>query len=124
MQDQYVSLNPNNTATEERAIRSNLYAQRLLESQGGAAAPIFGYQLGLTAGVLTYSTLSQGGFKFLPFAPAKIPGYSKILAAFLGFYTIGHSYVAAQFGDRQHFKYLYFNRGAIISGSKSWEKQE
>ena len=35
MQDQYVSLNPDNTATEEKAIRANLYQHRLLQSQGG-----------------------------------------------------------------------------------------
>jgi hypothetical protein len=32
MQDKYVSLNPENTAREEKAIRANLYKQRILDS--------------------------------------------------------------------------------------------
>ena len=124
MQDQYVSLNPDNTATEEKAIRANLYRQRVLEAQGGPAAPIFGYQLALTASVLTYSSLNQGGFKFFPVQAAKLPSYSKILAAFAGFYVLGHSYVAGQFGDKALYKYLFFNRSAILRGEKSWERQD
>ena len=57
MQDQYISLNPENTASEEKSLRSNLYNQRLIEAQGGKASLIVGGQWGLTATVLTYSYL-------------------------------------------------------------------
>ena len=42
MQDQYISLNPENTASEEKSLRGNLYNQRLLEAQGGNASQIVG----------------------------------------------------------------------------------
>lgn len=42
MQDNYVSLNPENTYREEKAIRANLYRQRLEESEGGRAASLLG----------------------------------------------------------------------------------
>ena len=32
MQDQYISLNPENTASEEKTIRKGLYSQRLSEA--------------------------------------------------------------------------------------------
>ena len=72
MQDNYVSLNPENTKREERAIRANLYSQRLLESQGGEASMGFDLQLGLTASVLTYSMLSNKGFTIFPLLPNKM----------------------------------------------------
>ena len=67
MQDNYVSLNPENTEREEKAIRANLYEQRVMDAQGGEAANIMGCQIGLTAGVLMYSLLKGRGFKFFPF---------------------------------------------------------
>ena len=85
---------------------------------------MFGNQLALTAGVLTYSSLSSGGFKMLPFQASKVPGYSKIFAAFLGFYVVGHIYVSNQFGDRALHKYLFMNKSAIIKGEKSWERED
>lgn len=38
MQDKYVSLNPENIAREESALRANLYRQRVNEAEGGQAA--------------------------------------------------------------------------------------
>jgi hypothetical protein len=93
MQDSYVSLNPENTSREESAIRSNLYRQRLIEAQGGEAAPILGGQFGLTAAVLTYASLQNRGFSFLPLSRSKAAGYGKIGAAFFGFWVLGHGYV-------------------------------
>ena len=99
MQDQYISLNPDNTAREEKAIRKNLYEQRLTEAQGGKASMIVGSQWGLTASVFMYSYLTKDGFKLFPFAASKSPAYGKIAAAFLGFYMIGHGWVMGKFGD-------------------------
>ena len=42
MQDQYISLNPENTASEEKTIRKGLYSQRLSEAQGGQASVLVG----------------------------------------------------------------------------------
>lgn len=67
MQDTYVSLNPDNTATEEKAIRSNMYAQRVREASGGEAAGILGCQFGFTAMILTYSNMSNKGFTLFPY---------------------------------------------------------
>ena len=99
MQDQYISLNPENTTREEKAIRKNLYNQRLVEAQGGKASMTVGVQWGLTASVFMYSHLTSGGFKFLPMAANKSQGYGKIAAAFLGFYMLGHGWVMGKFGD-------------------------
>ena len=68
--------------------------------------------------------MTQGGFKFFPVQPAKLPGYGKMVAAFFGFYALGHSYVQGQFGDNSYQKYLFRNKSAIISGTKTWEKQD
>jgi hypothetical protein len=67
MQDKYISLNPQNSASEEKAIRKTLYRQRLREAGGGRAAKMLGNQWGLTAAVLTYSYLSNKGFAITPF---------------------------------------------------------
>lgn len=42
MQDKYVSLNPENTSREEKAIRRDLYQQRLMDARGGEAADLLG----------------------------------------------------------------------------------
>ena len=99
MQDQYISLNPENTVSEEKTIRKGLYSQRLSEAQGGQASVMVGTQWGMTAAVFTYSFLSGSGFKLYPFSPSHIQGYGKIAAAFLGFYMLGHGYVMGKFGD-------------------------
>jgi len=124
MQDQYVSLNPSNTLREEKAIRNNLYQQRLLESQGGSAAVTVGTQWGLTAAVLTYSACRESGFRMFPLAASKSPSYAKISMAFLFFYSFGHSYVSSKFGDRRSFNHLFSNKGAIMAGSKSYDREE
>ena len=124
MQDNYISLNPENTASEEKTLRSNLYKQRLLEAQGGEASVLVGTQFGLTAAVLTHSYLAGTGFKLLPFSPAKAPGYGKVLGAFLGFYMLGHGYVMGAFGDSKYFRYLYLNKRGIMNGTTTWEKSE
>ena len=125
MQDNYVSLNPENTAREEKAIRSNLYQQRLLDAKGGEAAEIVGAQFGLTASVLTYSYLANSaGFKLVPFAASKAQGYTKIVGAFFLFYFMGSGYVSNKFGDARQYRYLYFNKGKIMSGAKGWDRAD
>ena len=99
MQDQYISLNPERTAAEEKALRSSLYTQRLLESQGGKASVLVGTQWGVTASLLTYTMLSGQGFKMLPISPANTPGYTKIGIAFVAAYVLGHGFVMGKFGD-------------------------
>ena len=99
MQDQYISLNPERTASEEKAVRSHLYQQRLLEARGGKASVLVGVQWGMTASLLTYSMLSNNGFRFLPLSPSKVQGYAKLGWAFLSFYLIGFGYVMGRFGD-------------------------
>jgi len=125
MQDNYVSLNPENTYREEKAIRSNLYEQRLLDAKGGEAAEIVGVQFGLTASVLTYSHLAnKGGFSMLPFSAAKVSGYTKIGGAFFLFYFMGSGYVANKFGDARQYRYLWVNKGGVMKGSKAWDKTD
>jgi len=124
MQDNYVSLNPANTIAEERAIRSRLYAQRLLEAQGGASAVIVGAQWGLTASVLTYSSMQNSGFAFLPLTMKRSQGYAKIGGAFLAFYMLGHGYVMGRFGDRRQFNHLYLNKSGILAGTTAWDRQD
>ena len=122
MQENYISLNPANTQREESFIRKSLYSQRLEESQGGAAGPVLGIQFGLTGSVLTYSYLAHRGFKFLPLSASNAPGYGKILAAYVGLYMFGHSYVMHRFGDADQYGYLMMNRRSVINGTKPWEK--
>ena len=125
MQDNYVSLNPANTAREEKAIRSKLYEQRLLDAQGGEAAEIVGAQFGMTASVLTYSHLAnKGGFSMLPFSPAKSPGYTKVVGAFFLFYFMGSGYVANKFGDARQYRYLWVNKGSVMKGTKAWDRAD
>ena len=71
MQDQYISLNPERTASEEKSIRSALYSQRLIECQGGKASILVGMQWGVTATLLTLNMLNSQGFKAMPFTPSK-----------------------------------------------------
>ena len=66
MQDQYISLNPANAASEEKALRKQLYNQRLIEASGGSASYMLGNQWGLTAAVLTYSKLRHNGWTAFP----------------------------------------------------------
>lgn len=122
MQDSYVSLNPANAAREESAIRSNLYRQRLLEAQGGAAAPIVAGQWGLTAAVLTYANLQGHGFSLLPFSRSKAAGYGKIGATFAGFWVLGHSYVMGQFGDKAQYNHLFLHKSGILAGTRPWDR--
>ena len=123
MQDQYISLNPENTASEEKSLRSSLYHQRCIEAQGGKASLLVGSQWGLTAAVLTYSNLVNNGFKLMPFAASKAQGYGKVLAAFFGFYFLGHGWVMGSFGDTAYYRYLAVNKRGIMNGSKPWEKE-
>lgn len=58
-----------------------------------------------------------------PMLANKMPNYSKIAFMYLGFYMFGHSYVMGQFGDRSQFNYLYFNRSAIMNGTKGWDRE-
>jgi len=124
MQDQYVSLNPANTVREEKAIRSRLYQQRLLESQGGNAAVTVGTQWGLTASVLTYSMCRDGGFRFMPLSMSSSPGYVKIASSFVMFYVLGHSFVNMKFGDKKAHQHLWSNRSAIMSGEKNYDRED
>ena len=124
MQETYISLNPANTSAEERAIRSRLYTQRLLEAQGGRAAPMMGTQWGLTAAILTYSYMQGKGFSVFPFAASKTVSYGKIGAAFLFFYGFGHNFVLRKFGDKQQLNYLMVNRQGIVNGSKPWDRPQ
>ena len=59
----------------------------------------------------------------MPFIASKFPSYAKIGFMYLGFYALGQSYVMGQFGDRQQFNYLCFNKSAIVNGTKGWDKQ-
>ena len=122
MQDNYVSLNPENTDREQKAIRANLYRQRVLDAQGGEGAQMLGFQWGLTASVLTYSQLK--GFSMYPFGASKVPGYTKIAGSFLIFYMLGHGYVMSKFGDSKQLRYLYSNKSAIMSGSQPWDRTD
>jgi hypothetical protein len=123
MQESYISLNPANNAREEKAIRSRLYTQRLLESQGGKISVLMGAQWGITATLLTYSYMqSKHSFGVFPIAGSKLASYGKMGAAFLGFYVLGHSYVMGKFGDQQQFNYLFTNKQAILNGTSSWER--
>ena len=60
----------------------------------------------------------------MPFSVAKAPTYAKIALAGLFFYNAGVGYVQSKFGDKAHGSYLTWNKGAIMRGSKPWEKQE
>jgi len=124
MQDQYVSLNPANTLREEKAIRTSLYQQRLLEAQGGSAAVTVGTQWGLTASVLTYSMCRDQGFRMFPLSASKSPHYAKVGMSFVLLYVLGHSYVSNKFGDRRTFNHLYANKSSIMSGEKSYDRED
>ena len=99
MQDSYISLNPERTVSEEKAIRSQLYQQRLIEAQGGNASVIVGTQWGMTASLLTYNMISGQGFRMFPISSVNTPGYAKLGMAFLAFYMLGHGFVMSKFGD-------------------------
>lgn len=125
MQDNYVSLNPENTYREEKAIRASLYKERLIDAKGGEAADIVGTQFGLTASVLTYAHLSNSaGFKMWPYSAGKVQGYTKVVGAFFLFYMMGRGYVANKFGDAKQYRYLYFNKGGIMKGDKPWDRSD
>jgi hypothetical protein len=126
MQDNYVSLNPLNVPREEKAIRANMYKQRVIDAQGGEANPIFGLQCGMTAGVLTYSMLanSPAGFKLYPFTAGKAQGYAKIVGSFFFFAFLGRGIVSKLFGDERQVWYLWYNKSAIMKGTKPWDKED
>lgn len=124
MQETYISLNPENAAIEEKAIRSRLYTQRLLEAQGGRAAPMMGTQWGLTAALLSYSYMQGKGFALFPVTAVKTVSYGKILGAFILFYSSGHSFVMHKFGDKNQLNYLMVNRQGIVNGTKPWDRPQ
>ena len=78
----------------------------------------------MTAAVLTYSLLkSREGFKFLPYHASKVSPYTKIVGAYFLFFLFGKTFVMEKFGDDKLYKYLYFNKNAIISGKKGFEPE-
>ena len=58
----------------------------------------------------------------MPSSPAKAQGYGKVVAAFIGFYMLGHGWVSGQFGDTPYYRYLYTNKRGIMNGTTPWEK--
>ena len=124
MQENYITLDPANVESEDKFVRKSLHSQRLLEAQGGKAASILGMQAGISGAVLTYSYLEGGQFKMFPFTMAKSMRYGQIAAAYVGCFMIGHSFVMGNFGDSRQYRYLTFNRGGIVKGSKSWDREE
>jgi len=121
MQENYISLNPANLQSEEKYVRKQVYAQRLLEAQGGKASILVGTQWGLTASVLAYSTL-PAAFTMFPFAASKSMGYATVIGSFLGAYMVGHSFVMGNFGDSRQYNYMLVNRYGILKGSKAWDR--
>lgn len=123
MQDRYVSLNPDNTAREEKAIRRDLYLTRRMEAQGGPASVMFGGQLGLTAAVFSYARLKAAKDAGCPLRLGRPAALAQIGMSFLLFYMAGHSYVMSKFGNEAQYKYLLFNRMAIQNGSKPIDQE-
>lgn len=50
--------------------------------------------------------------------------YKRLAARFLGFFLLGHLIVTANLGSIDHYKYLRLNRGAILKGTKPWDKEK
>lgn len=67
---------------------------------------------------------SPAGFKLYPFTAAKSQGYAKIFGAFFFFSWLGMGLVTKHFGDSKQAWYLKMNKGAIMNGSKSWDREE
>ena len=78
----------------------------------------------MTAAVLFTSYLkSQSAFSVMPLCKSKSANYIKIGWMFGFFYLLGNGYVAKNFGDPALTRYLAMNRGAIIRGEKSFDRE-
>jgi len=119
MQDRYISLDPALADSSSHMVRKSLYWQRLNEAAGGQAATLVAAQIGVTASVLSYSSLRSSGFRTLPIQTSKVPKYGQVLfAGFLG-WNFGSSFVYTLLGDSAQYNYLVGNKSAILSGEKS-----
>lgn len=119
MQDRYISLDPAMADSSSHMVRKSLYWQRVNEAAGGPAATLVAAQIGVTASVLSYSSIRSSGFRSLPIQMSKVPKYGGVLfAGFLG-WNFGSTFVYSQLGDSEQYQYLIANKSAILKGEKS-----
>ena len=99
MQDTYISLDPNNAPATTAAIRKTLLQQRIHEARGGDIAIQTGVTFGLTAMLVSYSSMRAKGFRVFPVSARSLPKVAGV--AFWGYlgYTVGLSFVYEALGD-------------------------
>ena len=122
MQDKLISLDPSHADSSARQSRVEVFNQRTLEAQGGHAAVQLQTVTGVTAGYLAYMYYRGNGFRMFPLAANKAPKYVAIGMTFLMTHTVFKAYAMGQLGDAEQYNYLLSNKGAILSGNASFEK--
>jgi hypothetical protein len=124
MQERYVSLDPHHADVENAKVRSEVFDQRLFEAEGGQPTRYLSTQFGATGGLCTYVYMRKRGFRVLPLQAVKTPQYLSIYLGAFAASWFAKSLAMRTVGDREQFKYLLFNKSAILSGTMPMDQQE
>ena len=117
MQENYISLDPDNAESMTSQQRSRVWSQRVTESCGGEAGEMFGNQCSITAMLCTYTMMRGKGFRLTPFSPVKIGSVAGLIGVgFIGRY-FGTHYAAVNLGDYEQYSHLMQQKRAIIAGT-------
>lgn len=119
-----MSLDPNQADVESSKLRSELIDQRLFEAEGGHPSRFLATQFGVTGGLCTYVAMRKRGFRVFPLQAAKSPQYVSIYLGAFAASWFAKSFAMRVVGDRDQYKYLMFNKSAILSGSMPMDKSQ
>ena len=95
-----------------------------MESSGGQAGNVLANQFFLTASVVTYASLRQGGFRMTPFAFTKVPQYAGMFFAGFVAHQFALNCTTGSLGDRATFNYMLENKNGIVAGTTAWDPEK
>lgn len=122
MQERYVSLDPQQADVENAKVRLEVFNQRVYEAEGGDPSRYLSAQLGVTGGLCTYVYMRKRGFRVFPVQASKSPQYLSIYLGAFAASWFAKSLAMRTVGDREQFKYLLFNKSAILNGTKPMDQ--
>lgn len=104
-------------------MRKRLWKQRFQEAYGGKAGEVLASQCGMTAMICSYTVLRSRGYRMTPLSMRTLPLVSGVFCAGLLGVAFGNAYSKTVLGDHEQKNWLMANKGAIISGTQSMDRQ-
>lgn len=95
----------------------------MIENRGGQAGSVLANQFFLTATLVTYASLRQGGFRITPFTVTKVPQYAGMFFAGFVAHQFALNCTTGSLGDRATFDYMLNNKGGIMAGTTRWDPE-